>query len=827
MEYLWILLGALIVLVATLLVVGITMYIFFKIDLSNRRISNDSTFPTIFMLVVFFLSFVLRLVAVASLAAPKLDAGIITALKEGFATLGGLTFEGQSIDYDVSPHLWQFCLYYGSILWLALTFVLVVTLGVNYGLYSRLILIKNKLSLKKKRYFVFSSATEDAFVLANSIYEEYQRDTHKGELAVIIFASNEIDKFDRKDELHRKIKNNRYVYLGFDKKQYDQIGDNTKKQKRISILRLLRIIPKSKVVNPNTEYHVFAMENNERLSGLESHNSDFIFDDIEGLTYVESVLKSPKLLINYYVLSDSYVNYEFYDKVLKIKIGNNVDCQNKFAIKIINESNLTGESLMEKRKNHEIDRIRRSHIINSLRTPVIPEEEKERIIVSEGDPKQNRVVLVLGFGPNGQQALTHLYMDTTYIAKVKPDLKSSEEHYVSDGFTAHVFDRKVSDIAGLFEQTHPSFIVSVREGKYKKDNINLSELIKHYAKAKPDDYKKSDEEFFNEVIDERLKFPRINLYDKNCNDAELLEDIDECTGSDNKNGKWGKVNDIIIALGNDELNIATANAILQDIRQELYEQKNGDDIDKNVNDRLYESPLEIFVNIRNEENIRRLNWNNKIDSVVHRHISVITFGCAEEIFTYDKIINEVDAQKVDAIYNAFAEEDPFDYDIVSKPDKIQETIKNALGEDDKGRVSEEVRRMFSLKTPYNKTSSKYSFKFYQYQGTYLNGCGDKETKEDYSYLAQLEHMRWCRWMFSNGFVYASTQLSPKLDNQVKQYTNAYSRAKNYGKEIVKLHSDLLPYSTTKYELLSRGAEKYDLCTALHCRHILTYLHEKK
>lgn len=826
MEYLWILLGALIVLVSTFIVVGITMYIFFRIDLSNRRISNDSTFPVVFMIAIFFLSFILRLVAVASLAAPKLDSGIITALKESFSTLGGLTFEGQSIDYEAAPHLWQFCLYYGSILWLALTFVLVVTLGVNYGLYSRLILIKNKLSLKKKKYFVFSSATDDAFILANSIYEEYQNPSHKGEVAVIIFASNEIEKFDRKNELHRKIKNNRYVYLGFDKKKFDQIGDNSKKQRRISILRLLNIIPISKPVNSNTEYHVFAMESNERLSGLESHNSDFIFDDIEGLTYVKSVLNSPKLLINYYVLSDSYVNYEFYDKILKIKTGNNEGCQNKFSIKIINEANLTGESLMEKRNNIEVSRISKSNIVNSLRIPNIPEDEVEKYHIKEGNPTQERVVLVLGFGPNGQQALTHLYMDTAYIAKVKPSLTNGEEYYVSDKFTAHVFDKKVPDIAGLFEQTHPSFIVSVREGKYKKDNINLSELIKHYAKVKPEDYKGSDEEFFDSVIDARLRFPRIFLYDKNCNDAELLEDIDECTGTDNKNGKWGKVNDIIIALGNDELNIATANAILQDIRQELYEKNNGDGVGaKQV---TYDSPLEIFVNIRNEENIRRLNWNNKVDSLIHRHINVITFGCAEEIFTYEKIINETNAQKVDAIYNAFANEDPFDYDIVSKPEKIKETIKKALGEDDKGNInSDEIRRVFSLKTPYNKTSSKYSFKFYPYQSIYLNRCGNSVTQEDYAYLAQLEHLRWCRWMFSNGFVYASTQLSPKLDNQVKQYTNSYSKAKNYGKEIVKLHSDLLPYSTDKIELLSRGAEKYDLCTALHCRHILTYLGDKK
>ena len=509
-------------------------------------------------------------------------------------------------------------------------------------------------------------------------------------------------------------------------------------------------------------------------------------------------------------------------------------------------------------------------------------------------------VLILGFGQTGQMALNNLFVNT---ASIEPDLNKKfkrGDRYIPSRFIAHIFDSEISKNLGIFAQIHPSYLVK----KVKNKTDYTSKDVTNPAKNR---FYNLDHllEFYNEdyaghfaEIDELMKFPFIYGHETNCKDVGFLEEIDDITGNidaNKKNNSLGKINAFVIALGDDEQNIAVANAIIQNIRQEIYHRdpmiytfnkgiKNAEKVVKMIDslplvkyscvrgDKLYivyktfeeiestqilnaireiegDSGIEIidsqrkiyfhqtiYVNVRDEKNLSRLNWRDEIEDNNHPGVYVRTFGNREDLYSYDSVIDEKDAIRFQHIYHAV--DDYFnESNIYSLPDSEsrvntlidevhRDRIFDLLESVDKNRAKD--KRDYLNLISYKKESNIYASQFSKYFETYISKIGfnevcKKENREMLKYLAVLEHVRWCRFCISYGYIYSGT-----FEYMYKPYHKGWNKdsfsyyksigfidnIKDFGKGFLKLHVDLLPYTYEGHNYLDVGAEIYDYANVI-------------
>ena len=122
--------------------------------------------------------------------------------------------------------------------------------------------------------------------------------------------------------------------------------------------------------------------------------------------------------------------------------------------------------------------------------------------------------LVLGFGPNGQQALQSLFIDTSYV----------DEEGMPYKFVADVYDISAEEKGGQFSGMHPLFLCAMCKdlSPISLDDKILEKgyerLCKIYGTT---DYKK---------LDEKMGFPVIGLHNQSCFSNEFLEFLDTKNG---------------------------------------------------------------------------------------------------------------------------------------------------------------------------------------------------------------------------------------------------------------------------------------------------------
>ena len=702
------LLGTLLTLLIVLLLIGLTIIIYLIIDNHKKRLS-DNAYRIIFFAALFVIGFIIRFscaLAVTNFA--DADMNFLESLGAGFQTLyytvAGIGFEGQDIGIEGATRIIAAVAYFGSMLWLAFSFIIIMTAGISYGAYSFFMGLWYCLLGRRSEYYIFTTLSEDSLHLADDIHQE------KGDKAYIVFSGDGLEKFDRSNELHKQVRIRKYPYIVLDKRQIlDQDSEflftrgifrkqitYLNRSRHTSVLLSLWLLSKKRL--KNCSFHIFSMLNDENEKGLESVNSDNVYDDIQGNLYERAFFKkvlrkyliededNPYFHIDYYVLTNNGMNYEFYAKnfrrvytnfekdvkkaadayrmlyikkkgavpqdiekelrAIETNLVNN-KLRKLFKITLINEAYLAGLSLIKKRHEIENKRILEKRIINYTED-------------------NTHSAIILGFGQTGQTALCNLYIDSLAVTKGEKPEESGEQ----SRFIAHVYDKNIVEYAGQFEQNHPSFLISEVDSVKNKPNPllefikNNPELNKHnlleLKKALESLGEESKHIFANEkslreyyrghdfeLIDKYLKFPHIYLYSKNGNSLDLLRRLDSAVGVvDKVIDEWRKADSIVIALGDDELNIATANAILQDIRQELYSSKEPS---KNKH------YVDIYVNIRNEKNRHRLNWNTALENKVHPYINVMPFGNADDMYSFNSIINNLKIKRIDSIYELTGE----------------------------------------------------------------------------------------------------------------------------------------------------------------------------
>lgn len=750
--------------------------LFEKAWVKNHRYT---TFKYIFLTVVIVTCLLLRLIFVACLDGHNGDLSI-ESWKDSFiaiySSLGALSFDGQPDSEIVALSI----VYHATGFAEASLLTIIVTLNVSYPLYSTFrLLFKRK---KDKEVYIFSAITDDTINLANDIKDE------RKERALIIFINDESIAFDGKDELHRRVREMRYFFINS--------IDNTKSD-QVSIIKRLRLAKNG----GKGEIHFLAMNTNEKKVGLETENSKIVFDEIAAIKN----LNNNAFIFNkthFYVLTNSTVDYEFYDAKLEELEVKNV------SLKIINEASLVGLDLSEQRSKIEVQRIQESGLIN------------------EGDlninaPQQDYTAYIFGFGQTGQKALDNLFVDASslYLDEEHKD-SDYKNKYLPRGFKAKVFDAYIDNISSVYAKQHPSYIFYTKidekalpqKNEEKEDgyvSINLASLKAAYG-----------ENFDN--VAKRMKFPKVFLSNQNVKDIEF------------PNLDFEKINAVVICLGNDEDNIEVANALLKELRQQIIlKKKEG-------------ISLEVFVNIASSSNNKRVaNLKTKLMSddnvTLFKNIDVVTFGNLDTsndnetkcVYSYKKIIDETESQDFERIYDYGT---PFSNS--KKEYKICESIRlNTEADDDKTNKSpkavKKIEARLAVKNGlskekvwarhYRRLSSSYAAAFVDYYYYYyvykfnndlhkmFASLFDVEYSEDDEinrYLAQLEHLRWCRFTMMYGCLYVdSYPVDNPIDSDLTQ--EAFTKAeeqKEYCKMVIKIHNCLLPYGENG---LPDYFEKYD------------------
>ncbi len=759
-------------------VIAYLTFYFFAYKMLRKR--SDWGKRAFFLILVSLLGLAIRMICVLSKGVHTFQEYLTFSVQTIYATIGVFSFEGQE-----NPGLYDL-LYFYATLWVAVTYVVVIFTGFNYSLQSRIALSLPK--SPRTEFYIFTKVTDESYALAVGIENRCRREHVPFK---IIFASDEIDTFDAKNELHKKIRASGYYFVSIEKKA-------TEKEKKPIIdslgIRFWRI---SKV-------HIFAMERDESNRGNEIRNSDIIFDDIECMIrkyskHIEEMEEQGNRLfensnqntkdirnidknyIQYFVYVNNEVNSEFFEEMLKSKLPEGTSentfyfiYKKFFRIKGFSEAQLCGLSLLKKRQDIEEKRILKTSTLNKTRDDI-------------------QRVLVIGFGPNGQASLKNLYIDSTSVC---------EGTDISSGFEAHIFDRNINSFASVYELSHPSIVFAERhefleKGLKLKKTVNGSDIL---------------ENKYGREYDE-MNFPIFCFYDIDCKNSGVLNEIVQCC-------KSRMINSIIVSMGNDERNIELSNALLRSIRQDVYD-----------NDCYKEDPwqLDIFVNLREENAEKRLFWNSKLEEKVHPGINVIAYGDYENMFTYENIISEEESRQTNAIYSRLSDIYYYDREKVTLKHEYVATREKLLDIYHYGE-HEEILLQYLTDTfgindnvydssSYNRESSKYAHLFYRYYKAYFDSFKEltpEKKTEIYNYLAQIEHIRWNRFTIINGFIF-SRNANSKTDNEEFQNNNLYVLdRRKYTKQYVKLHDDIIPTRDLKTEAM-KNIYGYDYMNVLAAR----------
>lgn len=288
--------GISVAIVAIAAVYALTMFFYYRVRRKFAHCRYAVEIVTIS--VVAALSFIVRMAALIYGGAVAFGDSLGDALHAIYMVIGGFTFEG--LEEVSNLPLWGEILYYGGTLYAGLVALSVITVRISYEMFSIVGYAAGLFRKKRRDVFIFTAVTEDALLLAASIEQKYKEKPDaqakvpvvgiagkKGGIpfakkrdCCIMFAGNELEPFDHKNELHRTVMSRGYYYISY--------GKHNNKKKEPSLIRKLHLAvandPANKSVKKkgwhDVRRHVFAVRQGKALTGEEASNSDFVFDDI-------------------------------------------------------------------------------------------------------------------------------------------------------------------------------------------------------------------------------------------------------------------------------------------------------------------------------------------------------------------------------------------------------------------------------------------------------------------------------------------------------------------------------------------------------------------
>ena len=371
-------------------------------------------------------------------------------------------------------------------------------------------------------------------------------------------------------------------------------------------------------------------------------------------------------------------------------------------------------------------------------------------------------VLCLGFGDTARKTIKALYANSM------------------GNMVVDVLDKNLDNIIGSFKRNHPAVYINYLNEDCG-DNKNLFPPL-----ARIPDKDAKDQEVPNKSASTHVKLYAyrelltLQMRMKDCFDYGVAEYIDKVVLPTEVDVNYHAV---IIALGDDERNIAFFRSMMTDMVRELLE------TDAEKFEKMKAAfgsggkmrKLRIFVHLREKYNGYRLYWNEKRDAYLKFNIKgteetvsiadfveVIPYGFKEDVFTYDEMINDAEAQEQSCQY------------------EIKTT----------GNKDVDSNAIWFKSTIYNKWSSKVSKNMYSFYGRMhlekqLSRAEEQETCEFFIHAAGLmEHRRWCRFMICNGFTSFSGVTTPYKNIDGKKDKDIQKDIKNR----YLVHGDIKQYS---------------------------------
>lgn len=822
MAFIGIIIGVLIILVMYLLTM--ITYVHYRKKYADKKFMVEAI--TILIVIAASIGVKVAILIVVN-GAENLFEGFATFWYAVFTGIGGLTFDDSGI-YGEIPNVCLKCLYTGTTLWSGLTFLSVVANKVSYEIYCFQLLVVGKITDKLFRknknidFYIFTSVTEDSLTMAKSI-DEHEKLKKKIGKYRIIFAGAEIDAFDGKNPLHMELMKNGYLYWS-----YPNV-EKTYKNGETSIIRKLGLFSYVKNAKSGNHIYIFSLGINEDLSGHESVNSDIVFDEISNLTSKYQLLskKNPvknRVAIDFYVLTDNEINYEFYQSTVESRIIE--------SLKQIMNSEEIKESLIEEYKTRFVIHIINEAVVTSkcLTKRRIEEygKDDENLFINDATPYEDNTyrTLALGFGQNGQHAINEVFINTSYV--------NSEGR--PSQFVVDVYDPKIDEKVGLFMSSFPFFACTNYHECNDNETINkkISSLDDDlFIKQKEyfsDDvlsktYKKENNKPLFDNVKENLGFPIVVFHDESCFSATFDEFLrDDCVFNKGSNNITS-YNSIVVALGNDEYNISMGNLLIDQLKKEYLIKKTQ------VNQKVQN----IYINIRDEKNLNRINWHQSdMDDIPY--LKVIKFGTSSEIYSYEQIIDDskdklcdkgyrlicesiklengnskgIINEKLKNIFEKFnngiikeiSERENEDIDFTENIITISDNIKSIL---DSGELDDFFEDKWLNLSIFKRESNSSASRFSPFYTKTLKE-DDKITPKELMHYFKIEHIRWCRFFMSNGWVFAENNYEDL------KLTRAENRKRM---DMRRYHKDLCPT-----EMLSKDSWQYDIINVLLAYEIL-------
>lgn len=604
-----------------------------------------------------------------------------------------------------------------------------------------------------------------------------------GKSCIIVFCGPECEAYDRKNSLHRRIEANNFLYLRYN------FG---------------RDIPIARARNESTagygvvrtwlhsarNIHFFAFsrdesfeEKNGRKYRSEQINARSVADELDALTFrIKSAytrknrrrlrrlkrrgdgsVKTFKLAserwaarVCFYILSENDIDYSTYQARLVAYSGETAKYTDTLLdLKLVNEAErATWHQSLKANHNlpNKIAETYADEIMEVKKNLPADSDLKERCAgvadgaITESHGKKIVRILSLGFGDTARKTIGSLYIN-------------------HDGnMVVDAVDRNVDNIIGAYKRTHPSVLCVPAQSGSGIDFGDLHGAIKAGVREgrldkvpQASEGHKSIFEYDNLLV--------INYASHDCLGAEVADYIDDCFGGTKVSAV--KYDAMIIALGNDDLNITCFRSIIMDIRHELIRKPSTQYL-----------PTTIFVHIGDGKNAARLYWDDSLDKTSYtsflKDVKVIPYGFKQRVYTYDEIVDDGNALSMNYWY-------------LKKSGYIPMNRAS-------NRYSEWGRA--DCPSLYKKWSSKVAVTFFQKLCALENGvrqvlepskAGSPASSLDSdecefavkSLSGAAEHRRWSRFHYVNGYELYGEENSLSISKQVKERNLVHNMLKNF------------------------------------------------
>lgn len=784
----------------------LTMLIYFRCRkrFAHRRLTVDVAV----ILIALLASVSVRAAVLFSVPGTGVGTGFNRVIYIIYSAIGGLTFEGLDAEaVSVAAPAVQ-CLYYGVILYAGLVALSVVTARISYELYSSFcfLALRGWYRLRGYDLYIFSSVSRNVLLLAGDISREYERAQREpdcgnglaGRHCAIIFAGNELGSFDRKSELHREIMERGYYYHSYCKRRSKRLEP--------SLLRALGLQNygagrADEAKRPRI--CIFAMRQSGEMTGAEAKNSDFVLDDV---TYMlrEIEVRTPSagdrpaavddrvllrghvgLVVEYFVLTNLDLNYQFYEQALKNAVNTGVLAMRKrsagkhtgkigraetddglarilmrkFQLHILNEALLTAHDLTASRAEA-------FEAADASAADGVPSVFLRDIGMTEDAPAENVYrVVVFGDGAAAQSAAGQLFVQT---ASVDAEGRSSL-------FLADVFVADARGQMGWSGVEHPlchcvdcgeePCLLPVEEVRRRVIPGSAHDaLYRAYERYERGEGRAGTDA--RAYVDAHMGFP-ILCFHAVSSDAAAVREVGRCLFDREYAGKRS-LGAVLVCFDDDELNLRVANALIASVEH-------------GVADDGLPAPLTIYVHIRDEKNRDRLNWTEQDRQYFcskRNPLLVIPFGNRESMYSYAGILDERHAERYNYIYQAMCS----DLGRAEQVRASQTALPSGLawiaaserllnGESEDGIAclkvcSETIREKLSLDLPelhagwldqgaYLRESNESVHAYSVVYRKYLERAIGRGTlsREDILRLTTLEKLRWNRFYMANGWVF--------------------------------------------------------------------------